>query len=138
MLSRRQFTVMATTFSAAVILGARSQDRGFPPRAGIAIAIGNQTEIDQVLGALREFGGLERLSIAEDKIPRQGRDVVQIKLERGSETFFYMDNFHDPRSFQLTAYSHSPKDVWQPVWNRLIEKVTSTVGKQRISGAFEY
>jgi hypothetical protein len=117
---------------------AQSLDQGFPPIAGVNIAIGNQTEIDQVLGALREFGKLERLTISEDKIFKQGRDVAQIKLERDQQTFFYMDNFRDAKSFQLIAYSHVSKGVWQPIWIRLIEKVTATAGSQRISAAFEH
>jgi hypothetical protein len=62
MLSRRQFAVMAAAFSAAVMAGAQNLDQGFPPLAGVNIAIGNQTETDQVLGALREFGRFERLT----------------------------------------------------------------------------
>ena len=138
MLSRRQFAVIVATFTAAVVSGAQSLDQGFPPLTGVNIAIGNQTEIDQVLEALREFGKLERLTISEDKIFKQGRDVAQIKLERDQQTFFYMDNFHDAKCFQLIAYSHVSKGVWQPIWNRLIEKVTATVGSQRISATFEH
>lgn len=137
MLSRRQFAVIAATVTAAVLSGAQSLDQGFPPLAGVNIAIGNQTEIDQVLGALREFGRMERLTISEDKILKQGRDVAQIKLERDQQTFFYMSNFGDANSFQLIAYSHVSKEVWRPLWNRLIEKVAATVGSQRISATFE-
>ena len=137
MLSRRQFAVIAATVTAAVLSGAQSLDQGFPPLAGVNIAIGNQTEIDQVLGALREFGRMERLTISEDKILKQGRDVAQIKLERDQQTFFYMSNLGDANSFQLIAYSHVSKEVWRPLWNRLIEKVAATVGSQRISATFE-
>jgi hypothetical protein len=129
--------VIAAAFTAAVITGAQTLDQGFPPLAGVNITIGNQTEIDQVLAALRDFGSLERLTVSEDNIPKQGRDVVQIKLERDPQTVFYMDNFHDARSFQLMAYSHVSKGVWQPIWNRLIEKLATTVGSQRISVTFE-
>jgi hypothetical protein len=66
------------------------------------------------------------------------RDGVQIKLERDQQTFFFMSNFRDAKSFQLTAYSHVSKDVWQPIWNRLIEELTAKVGSQQISAAFEY
>jgi hypothetical protein len=129
---------MAATFTATVMSDAQSLDQGFPPLAGVNIAIGNQTEIDQVLGVLREFGRLERLTISEDAILKQGRDVAQIKLDRDQQTFFYMDNFRDAKSFQLIAYSHVSNAVWQPIWNRLIEKLTATVGSQRISATFEH
>jgi hypothetical protein len=49
----------------------------------------------------------------------------------------YMSNFRDAKSFQLIAYSHVSKEVWRPIWNRLIEEVTATVGSQRISATFE-
>jgi hypothetical protein len=51
---------------------AQSLNQGFPPLAGANIAVANQTEIDQVLGALREFGRWERLTISEDTISKQG------------------------------------------------------------------
>jgi hypothetical protein len=138
MLSRRQFAMMAATFAAAVMSGAQSLDEGFPPLAGVNIAVGNQTEINQVLGALREFGRSERLTISEDTMVKQGRDVAKIKLERDQQTFFYMDNFRDAKSFQLIAYSHVSKGVWQPIWNRLIATLTAAVGSQRISTIFEH
>jgi hypothetical protein len=137
MLSRRQFAVIAASFMAAVTSGAQSLDQGFRPLGGVNIASGNQTEIDQVLDVLREFGRLERLTISEDNILKQGRNVAQIKLERDRQTFFYMDNFRDAKRFELMAYSHVSKGVWQPIWNRLIEKLTATVGSQRISAIFD-
>jgi hypothetical protein len=112
-------------------------------RSGISAACGCQycyrePDRDQVLGALREFGKLERLTISEDNILKQGREVAQIKLDRDQQTFFYMDNFHDAKSFQLIAYSHVSNAVWQPIWNRLIVKLTATVGSQRMSASFEH
>jgi hypothetical protein len=135
--SRRQIVLAAVTFATAASSGAQSLDQGFLPLAGVKIAVANQTEIDQVLVALREFGKLERLDISEGEIPKQGRDVGQIKLEHDQQTFFFMSNFRDVKSFQLTAYSHVSKSVWRPIWNRMIEKLTATVGSQRIS-AVEY
>jgi len=138
MWSRRQIVLATVTFTAAVRSGAQSLEQGFPPLAGVNIAVGNQTEINQLLAALREIGRLERLAVSEGTFPKQGRDVVQIKLERDQQTFFFMSNFRDAKSFQLTAYSHVSKDVWQPIWNRLIEKLTAKVGSEQISAAFEY
>jgi hypothetical protein len=82
MLSRRQFAVIAATFTAAVMSGAQSLDQEFPPLAGVNIVIGNQIEIDRVLGALREFGRLERLTISEDKILKQGLTTKTLYLGR--------------------------------------------------------
>jgi hypothetical protein len=136
--SRRQIVLAAVMFAAVASSSGQSLDQGFPPLAAVKIAVENQTEIDQVLAALREIGRSERLAILEGQFPKQGRDVVQVKLERDQQTFFYMSNFRDAKSFRLTAYSHVSKDVWQPIWNRLIEKLSSTMGSQKISTVVEY
>jgi hypothetical protein len=138
MWSRQRLLLAALIVTAAVTSGAQSIEQGFPPLAGVTIAALSQTEIDQVLAELRDLGRTERLTLSEGRFPKQGRDVVQIKLERDLQTFFYLDNFRDAKRLQLTAYSHAPKNVWHPIWSRLVEKLTATVGSQRVSDAFEY
>jgi hypothetical protein len=137
-LTRRQVVLVAVACVAVARSGARSQDQGFPPLAGLKISIHNQIDIDHTMATLREIGKFERLAISEGRFPKQGRDVMQIKLERDPQTFFYMDNFSDANSFELTAYSHVSKDVWHPIWKRLIEKLTEKVGSQKLSDVYEY
>lgn len=99
--------------------GAADDSKGFPPMAVESFSL-SPDRIPALRETLRSFAAKEHLTFLEGEMPKQGRQVTQFYLKRGTQPAFYVSNFRDPLKFKATAYSNDPADTWNLSWQRLL------------------
>ena len=82
------------------------------------------------IATLKKFAADEHLVFQEVTFSRQGRKVYSGSIHLNEGTFFQAQNSHDPTKFELFAYSHEAKEVWEPIWNKLINEITRGFGEK--------
>jgi hypothetical protein len=106
---------------------------GFPPLASVLISVSvSDSQASRVVAALRTFAATENLTIQEGQFPRAGRPVVQVTLRQGDRIIFHISNFSSQGVFRLTVYSHGGREVWAPIWTRLLSRLSDVVGSTNI------
>lgn len=106
--------------------------KGYEPAAKVTVEVG-EGGAGKLVGVLQAFCNTEGLELVLGEVPRKGRAVVQAKIIIADSTFFYGDNFLSEGRFMMGAYSHGGEDIWRNKWNRLLEELASTFGRETVT-----
>jgi hypothetical protein len=97
------------------------------PLAHVVVDVANG-RVDQLIQMFREFAEARHFRLVLGAYPKRMRQVTNMKLHIGRDSYFYGSNFRDAESFELIAHSHETVAVWQPAWNDLIARISSEFG----------
>jgi hypothetical protein len=84
--------------------------------------------VDQLIQMFTEFAEARHFRLVLGAYPKGMRQVTNLELHIGRDSYFYGSNFRDAESFELIARSHETVAVWQPAWNDLIARISSEFG----------
>jgi hypothetical protein len=112
---------------------AMSEDHteGFPPLDRVRLTMPEE-QVPLLMKVLQQFAEDESLKTAKGEFQRDGREVYQLTLRLDDGTFFFMSNFRNKQHFEMTAYSHAAPSIWKPIWLRLVDRLTQTLGPDAI------
>jgi hypothetical protein len=119
-------------FVIAIVIGAASaaeepKHEPYAPLAHVVVDVANG-RVDQLIQMFREFAEARHFRLVLGAYPKRTRQVTNMRLEVGRDSYFYGSNFRHAESFELIAHSHETIAVWQPAWNDLIERISSEFG----------
>jgi hypothetical protein len=109
----------------------RQERPGFPPRAVASVRLASK-DIPLFKGTLAEFAQAEKLEFLEGRFEKQGEVVEQFYLKQRGEPVFYADNFREPLTFRVTAYSNEEESQWEPRWQRLLSALKVALGTRAV------
>jgi hypothetical protein len=131
---QRSWTRLAILMCAILIIGCQpdpAHREPYAPLAGVTISA-SEAQADKLIETLRSFAKSEHLQLEDGSFPKLGRPVVNMELRINEETYFHIENFFDPSVFHLNAYSHQRREIWEPTWDRLIEKLRDALGQEAV------
>jgi len=109
------------------------QDRqGFPPRALASVSLASK-DIALLRSTLKDFAQAEKLEFLEGSFGKHGELVEQFYLKERGAPVFYADNFREPLTFRVTAYSNEEESKWEPRWQRLLSTLRTALGTQAVA-----
>ena len=117
---------------AMFFLAASCSGKSYPPvaRVDIRISVSDQAE---VIEAMKAFGSREGFEVlAGDRLPKQGRFVSQITLQRNDGLVVSSSNFMKADTLQTFFYAEQSNADWRSVkeaWMREITKVLNGRGE---------
>jgi hypothetical protein len=82
----------------------------------------------EVIAAIRRFGEHNDFRVfATDEMPKEGRLVVQIDLQRSDGIMITTDNFIDAGVLKVYFYAKKPEADWRSVKEALLHAITEAV-----------
>ena len=132
----RYRTLVAILLSSIVAIanvchGTPDESQGFPPLIVESVSV-TADQIPTLRDALKKFASLEHLTFFESSFPKHGRPVYQFYFKQNDQPVFSIDNFRDPLTLEVSAYSRDSERVWKPRWLRLLSTIRSTLGASDI------
>ena len=132
MWSRRE---MLLTLAAATLSPgspAQEADAKDTPLSHATLIVKGPKDDAQLEQVLREFCAAEHLELARKSRSVGGRQILDFSTTAVEKTYFSATNEPAPGSFDIYVFSRAPREVWQPLWNRLIQRIRQQVGPNRV------
>jgi len=119
------FVIAIVTASACA-----AQDRKSEAYLPLSVAIVDVSggRVERLIQMIREFAEAHHFRLVLGAYPKLQRQVTNMELHVGKDSYFYGSNFRDIDKFELIARSHESESVWQPAWNDLIARISSEFG----------
>jgi hypothetical protein len=105
--------------------------QGFPPLGRIRLTV-SEAQIPTLMETLEQFAIDESLKTLRGEFQRNGRTVHQLTLKLDEGTFYFMSNFKNEEHFEMAAYSHASPHTWEPIWQRLINRMVQALGPANV------
>jgi hypothetical protein len=132
MWSRRKImlTLVASTVAASV--AAQETDPQYAPLAHATLIVSSDADTAEFEQVLRDFCTAEHLELLRRSRIVGGRKILDFSTVAVEKTFFSATNDPAPGSFDIYAFSHAPREYWEPIWIRLIRRISQKVGAKRV------
>jgi hypothetical protein len=127
----RRAAISLTLATYASLVQAQSREPYLPLAEATVIAFGEEVEL--LLEEVIEFASEENLKIQRGDFPKEGRRVVNVVLRFEADAMFVLNNFLTATEFNLIAYSHVDPKVWRETWQKLLDRLSSRLGKDHVS-----
>ena len=95
------------------------------PLAHVIVDVAGGGRVDRLIRTIQEFAEAHHFRLILGAYPKLDRQVTNMKLHVGRDSYFYGSNFRDVKNFELIAHSHESDSVWHPTWNELVVRISS-------------
>ena len=129
-LGRRVFMIGGFTLLGSAALGQRSRE--YFPLAHVVVTATPGNEAAILLDEVSKFAKDRKLKIGSGSFPKDGRWVTNIAIDFGIDSTVTIGNFLSENEFYVIAYSHEDVKTWVNLWNDLIDRIGTRVGKDHI------
>jgi len=102
------------------------------PQDGAVVFITSDHSSEIFMMTITEFAERHKLSIERADVPKQGRNVIKIRISVGKDSFFDLDNFRDTDQMVLSAYSHEDRAIWEQTWRALVDDIAYSIGRENV------
>jgi hypothetical protein len=101
--------------------------KGSPPVARLDIRVTDQDQ-PRVFDVVKEFGSREGFKVLSgDDLPKQGRFVSQVTIERSDGVVVHVDNFMRADTLWMFFYAEKPEGDWKSVKAALERKIAAVL-----------
>jgi len=137
-MARSKVILIALAGVAAVAIGmgaCLARPGEAPPRAYDVSARAKVQTLDNgasYVAVATRFAASHGYTLKRGDFSVDGREVVNVRIVVGPETFFDADNFLDAATVDLVVHSHSKRSEWSDPWNDLLMQLRGTMGESNV------